>query len=83
MRLLKDDEEDLEALGKALAEGEQSGIVWDFDSEVFSEEIREKHAAKGWDLACRPLIADNDFVDAYWQFSIFFSAAEMPCSENT
>jgi len=47
LRLLRAHGEDIEALGKALAEGEESGIAEDFDSNLFLKEMREKHAAKG------------------------------------
>jgi antitoxin ParD1/3/4 len=47
LRLLKDHDDEIEAIRAALIESEESGIAEDFDSELFLKQMREKHAARG------------------------------------
>jgi antitoxin ParD1/3/4 len=46
LRLLRDHDEELEAIRAALIEGEESGIAEDFNSELFLKQMRQKHAGK-------------------------------------
>jgi antitoxin ParD1/3/4 len=46
LRLLKEQDEELEAIRQALIEGEESGIAEDFDFDSFLNRMHEKYAAK-------------------------------------
>jgi len=46
LRWLKDHDNEIEEIRAALIEGEESGIAEDFDSGVFLQKMRERHAAK-------------------------------------
>jgi antitoxin ParD1/3/4 len=47
LRLLKEQDSDLEALRAALIEGEESGIAEDFDFDVFLSEKRARREKRG------------------------------------
>jgi antitoxin ParD1/3/4 len=46
LRLLKEQDQELEAIRQALIEGEESGIAEDFDPDSFLGRMRQKYAAK-------------------------------------
>ncbi|MBX9459089.1 MAG: type II toxin-antitoxin system ParD family antitoxin [Rhizobium sp.] len=46
LRLLREKDEELEAIRQALIEGEESGIAEDFDFDSFLNRMHEKYVAK-------------------------------------
>ena len=46
LRLLEDEENRAQALKKALIEGEESGLVEDFDPKALLSKLHEKHGLK-------------------------------------
>lgn len=46
LRLLKEQDEELEAIRLALVEGEESGIAEDFDPDNFLDRMHKKYVAK-------------------------------------
>lgn len=50
LRLLEEQEERKNALSKALMEGEESGLVEDFDPQLLLEELHSRHKTRLADL---------------------------------